>query len=197
MKFRIGPIFAEFGRSQEQRNVIDIRNIEGNNCSVFIGLLAESFDSALSFYIRITEYLMSGTNSTVVELRGWNVRRLSSELKLKELKLKPEFLATNTLAYQDFPTKLIGEMFNTVWLACGIRILGFQKHAPSYRDVLASLEKNTLPNGIDFVIEKKSMGLSDFLSVRCDSQCSASLIKFLGDGTAGLKHPLVETRLPF
>lgn len=189
MKFRIGKIFAEFGRSPDQRNLVEIRSSEGTGCRVLIGLLAESFDSALSFYIDLSERMMADSNSNVVELTGRNVRQVC-----KELKMKPEFLSTSTAIYRQFPAHLIGRFFNASWLACSIRIIGSQ--ANSCSDFVSHKDEDGLPPGLDFVIEKKSVGVSDFLSIRWgDSKCP-DLIAFLRARSGDLKHSLVETRLP-
>ena len=197
MKLKIGSVFAEFGRSRQRSNVIDIRAAEGKDSRVMIGLLAEAFDSALSFYIHVSEYMTSGTKSTVVELRGWNVRRLSAELESAKLTVKPELYSKDTVVYPTFPLEQIGQLFNAVWLACNIRIFGLQDISASYRDALTGVQRETLPKLVDFVIEKQSLGTSDFLSIRCDSDRSASLVTFLRESATDLKHPLLESRLPF
>jgi hypothetical protein len=196
MRFRIGPFVAEFGAS-EQRNVVDTRNSGGRESSVRLALLAESFDSALSFYVLVSEFMMSGADSSAIELQAWNVRRLSARLGFEEMNVRPEIFLPNAVVYSNLPRELVGKLLNHVWLACNIRILGLRGRSTSFREILPNLNQDSLPEGVDFVIEKKSVGVSDFLCVRCDELRSASLIEFLRISAFHLKYPLLEARLPF
>lgn len=191
MKFRIGPFFAESRSSQDRRNLIEIQQTEENTSRVCIGLLAESFDSALTFNILLTEAMARNTQIVAVELRGRNVRRLSTELNTI-----PVFASKSRITYLQFPSGLIAHLFNLFWLASSMRILGLQGDYHYSDEIWNNLEHETLPPYIEFVIEKKSAGIADFLCVQCDNQRSASLIAFLRESSTSLKHPLVETRIP-
>jgi hypothetical protein len=195
MRLRLGKFFVDLGHRHEEHNVIDIRNVEGKNRSIGIGLLAEQFDAALTFYIRVAEFMMLGAISVAVELRGWNMEKIQEELESLGLKAVQEASSTRKIVFIQVPSQSIGRLLNVVWLASGIRIIGFREQIISYATIFTELEKEALPSVVDFVIEKKSNGTADFLYIRCEDRC-ASAIAFIEESSFNLKHPLVTARIP-
>ena len=193
MKFRIGSNFAEFGRPEDQRNVIKIREV-GTDRRIIIGLFAESFDTGLSFYILLTEYMIQRAASTVTELQGRNVRRVSADLSSR-LAIQPQLVSPKTVIYQDLPIASIGHVFNTAWLSCSIRVLGLRTASSPYKNVPIDFQHDILPHEVEFIIAKYSVGISDLLTVQCNSAHFSDLVSFLYQSSGQLKHELVQTRL--
>ena len=203
VKFQLGKLFVQLGREPHGPNSYSIRFGEGSSpCRLDVGAFAESFDSALSFYIDFTRALTSLSDSCWFELRTWRPKRLpkaiGSKVPLQGFTLRGGF-------YGDVGAEQLSSVFNSYWLGTTPRIFGaLPMPASSALEMATALtttniqEIRELPQKAIFVAEKQLRGPDEYFTVLFrPNHINEVKTALVDSSTANLKHPLLEAREDF
>lgn len=143
MKLQLGKLFLELRESRAKPNSFSIRFGESHShCKSDVGVFAESFDSALSFYIELLQKLTCLSGCCWFETRTWRAGRLQKAIGSNVLFAR--FYCTRWLLWRcrcsttelNVQPVLARNYSQDIWNSCATRCVGARNRGGAGSDEL-------------------------------------------------------------